>query len=73
VLELARAIRCPTLVVSGKRDPVIPLASGRAARAAIPGARIAEMDTGHCPFVEDPEGFLAEVSPFLASIAGSAA
>jgi pimeloyl-ACP methyl ester carboxylesterase len=69
VLEPARAIRCPTLVVSGRRDPVIPLASGRAARDAIGGARLVEMDTGHSPFVEDPEGFLAEVSPFLAALA----
>jgi pimeloyl-ACP methyl ester carboxylesterase len=67
----ARAIRCPALLVWGARDPVIPLAAARAAARAIPGARLAVLQTGHTPFVEDPEGFLAHVEPFLAGLASA--
>ena len=62
----AGAISCPTLVVWGKRDPLLPLRrDGRAARSALPGARFEVMDTGHAAFAEDPGGFLALVRPFL--------
>lgn len=65
VLYEAHAIRCPTLVVYGRRDPVIRPAAARAATAAIAGARLVELDAGHCPFVEDPDAFVAAVTPFL--------
>ncbi|MBC7172559.1 MAG: alpha/beta hydrolase [Polyangiaceae bacterium] len=63
---LAPSIVCPTLLLWGALDPVLPLeTSGRAAERAIPGARLAKLATGHCPFVEDPARFLAELGPFL--------
>jgi pimeloyl-ACP methyl ester carboxylesterase len=38
----------PTLVVHGERDPVFPLAHGRALQAAIPGAELLILEkTGH--------------------------
>ncbi|MGH8457823.1 MAG: alpha/beta fold hydrolase, partial [Nevskiales bacterium] len=47
LLERARALQVPTLVVSGRRDPVIPAAKdGRYAAAAIPGARQVVLDCG---------------------------
>jgi pimeloyl-ACP methyl ester carboxylesterase len=61
----ATAIRVPTLLVWGRHDPVLPLRDGEAARRALPHARFVEMDTGHVPFAEDPDGFLAAVLPFL--------
>lgn len=65
----AREIRCPTLLVWGALDPVLPAKrAGEAARLAIPGARLCILGTGHSPFVEDPEAFLAEVQPFLGAI-----
>jgi pimeloyl-ACP methyl ester carboxylesterase len=70
----AAAIRCETLLVWGARDPVIPLRAGRAAARAIAGARLVALETGHSPFAEDPDGFLAAVEPFLAAaLAGGAA
>lgn len=61
----ARAITVPTLVVSGRRDPVIPAAKdGRYAAAAIPGARQVLLDCGHAVFAERPAEFLAEASRF---------
>jgi pimeloyl-ACP methyl ester carboxylesterase len=64
----AGRIRCPTLVVWGTRDPVIPVEVGRAIAASVPGARLVELDTGHAPFVEDPERFLDATLPFLRSL-----
>jgi pimeloyl-ACP methyl ester carboxylesterase len=62
----AAAVTAPTLVVWGRRDPLLPLRKdGAAARRALPHARFVEMDTGHAAFAEDPEGFLAVVEPFL--------
>lgn len=70
----AASISAPTLVVWGKRDPVIPLKAGRRAVAAIPGAELAIFDTGHAPAVSDPEGFTARLVPFAeAAFTGSEA
>ena len=60
----AASISSPTLVVWGKRDPVIPLKLGRRAAASIPGAELVVLDTGHSPQVSDPEGFAARLIPF---------
>lgn len=65
----ARELRVPALVVSGRYDPVIPARSdGRCAAQAIPGARQIVLPSGHAPFAEIPEEFLAAVTPFLASL-----
>ena len=60
----AASISSPTLVVWGKRDPVIPLKLGRRAAASIPGAELVILDTGHSPQVSDPESFAAHLIPF---------
>jgi len=65
----ASAIRVPTLLVWGRHDPVLPRRDALAARGAMPHARYVEMDTGHVPFAEDPDGFLATVLPFLRAAA----
>jgi pimeloyl-ACP methyl ester carboxylesterase len=62
--EGAPSISAPTLVAWGKRDPVIPLKLGRRAAAAIPGAELIVLDTGHAPQVSDPQGFAAHLVPF---------
>jgi pimeloyl-ACP methyl ester carboxylesterase len=61
----ASAIAAPTLVLWGRRDPVIPPKAGRRLADAIPGARLVEFDTGHAPQVSDPEAVAAELVPFL--------
>jgi len=60
----APSISAPTLIVWGKRDPVIPLKVGRMLAAEIPGAELAVFDTGHAPQVSDPDGFAARLVPF---------
>lgn len=64
-------IACPTLVVWGEADSMIPLDRGRRLAAAIPGARYAGLPgVGHTCQIEDPEGFVAAVAPFLDETAG---
>jgi pimeloyl-ACP methyl ester carboxylesterase len=70
----ADSIAAPTLVVWGKRDPVIPLKVGRQVAAAIPGAQLEVFDSGHAPQVSDPRGFAAKLMPFAdAAFAGGQA
>ena len=38
--EALGALRVPTLVIHGDKDPLVPLAAGQATAAAIPGARL---------------------------------
>ncbi len=61
----ATSITAPTLVVWGRRDPVIPLKIGRRIATTIPAARLVVLDTGHVPHTSDPEGFAAQLLPFL--------
>jgi len=66
----AATITAPTLVVWGRRDPLLPLRrDGRHCRRALPDARFAAVPTGHAAFAEDPAGFLALVEPFLVDAA----
>jgi pimeloyl-ACP methyl ester carboxylesterase len=63
----AASIGAPTLLVFGARDPVISARrDGRLAAELIPRAKLVVMPSGHAPFAEMPEPFLAEVLPFLA-------
>jgi pimeloyl-ACP methyl ester carboxylesterase len=64
----AGAIRAPTLMVWGRRDPVIPLRVGRRAASIVPGARLAVLDTGHLPHVSEPERFAQELLGFVEAI-----
>jgi 3-oxoadipate enol-lactonase len=60
------AIRCPTLVLAGARDQVVPPEEMRDMSAAIPGARFALLDAaGHLASLEAPGPFLAAVRGFL--------
>lgn len=61
----AGAVRVPTLVISGRYDPLIPVREGMTAARCIPGAQHIVMPCGHAPFAELPPLFLAAVQPFL--------
>ncbi|MBA3865646.1 MAG: alpha/beta fold hydrolase [Solirubrobacterales bacterium] len=67
----AGSISAPTLVVWGRRDPVIPLRVGRKVAASIPGAEFIVLDTGHVPSTSDPEGFAAALAPFAERVFAS--
>ncbi|MFM8411601.1 MAG: alpha/beta fold hydrolase [Alphaproteobacteria bacterium] len=67
--EAAGRVAAPTLLVWGRRDPVLPwLVDGRRARRALPRAEVVSLPCGHQAFAEMPGEFLAAVEPFLTSI-----
>ena len=56
VLEFAKDITAPTLLIVGTEDRVNPPEISRAIQAAIPGSRLAELDgVGHLPKLESPD------------------
>ncbi|AWZ08503.1 MULTISPECIES: alpha/beta fold hydrolase [unclassified Streptomyces] len=64
--DLAR-VDVPALVIATTADRLVPLELQRAVADALPGARWAELPTGHLPFVELPQEWAALVTEFLAS------
>jgi proline iminopeptidase len=62
-----RDLSVPTLVIHGRYD-VMPVEMSRALAAALPDGRLAVLESGHFPFVEDPRGLVAAVTGFLAEL-----
>lgn len=59
-------IACPTLIVWGDHDNLVPVSSAGAYEDAIPDARkLIYADTGHVPMLERPERFNADLQAFL--------
>lgn len=67
--EHLAALGAPTLVVHGRYD-LAPLTLAEALARAIPDARLEVLDTGHFPYVEDPERLAEVVTRFLAGTPG---
>ncbi|MFD9301265.1 alpha/beta fold hydrolase [Streptomyces sp. NPDC060048] len=65
--DLAR-IDVPALVVATTADRLVPLELQREVADALPGARWAELPTGHLPFAERPQEWAALVTEFLAGL-----
>lgn len=63
---VAAGVTAPVMVISGRRDPLIPAAEGAVAARALPGASFIVLPCGHAAFAEMPETFLSLVEPFLA-------
>jgi pimeloyl-ACP methyl ester carboxylesterase len=65
-LYLAESL--PSLLVWGDADPVIPVAHGRAAHAAMPGSRLELLEgVGHFPQLERPLEFSRLLADFVAT------
>jgi pimeloyl-ACP methyl ester carboxylesterase len=67
--KLERRLRratCPTLVVWGERDPILPLVYAEAYRDALPNAELEVLpDCGHLPHFEQEAAFVKAVTEFL--------
>lgn len=64
-------IKCPTLVITGKDDALVPWENSRILAERIPGAKLALLEpAGHCFWLEQPEQSKATVLGFLQSQAG---
>ena len=67
--DLLAGIRCPTLVIAGQDDALIPLSETQSYTERIPGAQCVVIpNAGHLSNLEQPDMFLAAVSNFLRSL-----
>lgn len=63
---LAGQVRCPTLVLHGRRDTLCLPAAAEWLAGAIPDARLAMHDhAAHAPFLSHPDWFLAQLKGFV--------
>jgi pimeloyl-ACP methyl ester carboxylesterase len=60
----ASSIKAPTLLIWGRRDPVIPVRIASRLVRMIDGARLVVLDTGHVPHTSDPESVAEELITF---------
>jgi proline iminopeptidase len=59
-------VRVPTLLLVGRRDPQTPPPCSQELAAGIPHTRLVIFEnSGHSPFIEEPEKFCQEISSFL--------
>lgn len=71
--RLYLAAEMPTLIIWGKRDPVIPVRHGSSAHKQMPGSRLELFEhAGHFPQLEDPQRFTEVLADFLATTNPSA-
>jgi pimeloyl-ACP methyl ester carboxylesterase len=69
LLEGARQLHLPALIVHGTDDRVLPLEAGRELAQTIPGAQLTEIPgAGHATFFLDPEHVNSAVSGFISRI-----
>lgn len=60
-------IQTPTLVLHGRYDPM-PLDMSQELARALPLGRLVVLESGHFPYVEDPDGLLSAVSAFYVDL-----
>jgi 3-oxoadipate enol-lactonase len=65
VREDAARISAPALVVGCRFDAMVPPSHARELANLIPGARYAEIDSGHIVSLESPSALLDLIEPFL--------
>ena len=64
--ERLHGIACPTLVVWGANDRIVPVRDAAVFAAEIPGARkVVFAETGHVPMIERPARFNRLLAEFL--------
>jgi len=63
-------ICCPTLLVAGKYDMIVPLQLICQAQKAIPGASLEVLQTGHASMLEEAEQFNTLILNFLSQFPG---
>jgi len=59
-----QGIKIPSIIVSGRDDP-IPLASSNEAASALGTSLVVLDECGHVPYVEQPQGLFRALDPFL--------
>ena len=68
VCDLARQVRCPTLVLHARRDAIVPYEEGKLMASLIPGAEFVTLDSANHVILEDEPAWphlRAELRRFL--------
>jgi pimeloyl-ACP methyl ester carboxylesterase len=66
-IPILRQIGCPTLLLWGRKDRLIPFSNSADYAHALPNARLVEFpDLGHVPHEEAPDESLKPLELFLA-------
>jgi pimeloyl-ACP methyl ester carboxylesterase len=67
ITDNVHRLRCPTLIIWGKQDKVLPIEHAHVAASVVPNATLQVFDScGHAPQAERPVDFNATVLQFLA-------
>lgn len=67
---LLDAVRCPTLIIHGRQDSIIPAKQSEAAAKRVPHARLLIFENcGHTAQIEKPQVFNAALTEFMAGLA----
>ncbi|MGH2886220.1 MAG: alpha/beta fold hydrolase, partial [Solirubrobacteraceae bacterium] len=66
--RLYLAAELPLLIVWGARDRIIPVGHGRRAHELVPSSRFELFErSGHFPFLDEPDRFVATVEDWIAT------
>lgn len=67
--DLLDGVRCPTVIIHGKQDKVIPVKHSEAAAKRVPHAKLMILDNcGHTAQIEQPQVFNAAVAALMAEL-----
>lgn len=70
-LEQLSTLKQPTLVITGSRDAIVPVADTKAVAAAIPNSTLVVINqAGHLPHEEQPGVFVHSLSSWLGAVSG---
>jgi pimeloyl-ACP methyl ester carboxylesterase len=59
-------IDVPVLICAGEQDPQAPIGAANASAALMKHASVAQFpESGHCPFIEEPDAFNRAVDQFM--------
>ena len=66
--QAAQHIPCPTLIVLGEKDTLIPRSSGKQTQHAIANSQLSIIKgAGHAPFISHPDEFLKTIKTFISA------
>jgi pimeloyl-ACP methyl ester carboxylesterase len=59
-------VRCPLLIVHGRRDRIIPVHASKRLHNSVPASTLIVLpNSGHCPQLDDPSGLAGHVLQFI--------
>lgn len=66
ITKFEHQINCPTLIIAGSQDKIIPVEECRWLSKRLPGSHLEVIPHGsHCPHLEDPHEFNRRIGTFL--------